>query len=139
MANVTLLFKAEVWNVRQRAFEVVRVLADSASEAQLCTQDYYAEAVPARVNIQGVNSSAVRTSIGCSFIRINDGQQARIFRLPMTTTPSISGGRSHVLLHAETCRQLGLLRFPVNSSTADLTLLPQLLIRFKPLGPESTV
>ena len=112
--------------MRQRAFEVVRVLADSASEAQLCTQDYYAEAVPARVNIQGVNSSAVRTSIGCSFIRINDGEQARIFRLPMTTTPSISGGRSHVLLHAETCRQLGLLRFPVNPSTADLMLLPQL-------------
>ena len=32
VANVTLLSKAEVWNVRQRAFEVVRVLADSASE-----------------------------------------------------------------------------------------------------------
>ena len=126
VANVTLLFKAEVWNVRHRAFEVVRVLADSASEAQLCTEDYYAEAVPARVNIQGINSSAVRTTIGCSFIRIHDGQQARIFRLPMTTTASISGGRSHVLLHAETCQQLGLLRFPVNPSTAELTQLPQL-------------
>ena len=44
----------------------------------------------------------------------------------MTTTPSISGGRSHVLLHAETCKQLGLIRYPVNSSTAELKLLPQL-------------
>jgi hypothetical protein len=132
VANVTLLFKAEVWNVRQRAFEVVRVLADSASEEQLCTEDYYAEAVPARVNIQGVNSSAVRTSIWCSFIRIHDGQQARIFRLPMTTTPSISGGRSHVLLHAETCKQLGLIRYPVNSSTAELKLLPQLPLSTSP-------
>ena len=70
-AHATLLFKAEVWKVRQRAFEVVRVLADTASEAQLCTEDYYAEAVPARVNIQGVNSSAIRTSIGCSYISVS--------------------------------------------------------------------
>ena len=126
MAHVTLLFKAEVWNVRQRVFECVRVLADTASEAQMCTEDYYADTVPALVTIQGVNSSATRTSIGCAYVRINDGSRPRIFRLPMTTTPSISGGRSHVLLHAETCQQLGLIQYPIHSSTVELQKLPQL-------------
>ncbi len=58
-------------------------VADTASEAQMCTDDYCADTVPALVTIQGVNSSATRTSIGCAFVRINDGS-GPIFRLPMT-------------------------------------------------------
>ena len=65
MAKKTLLFKAEVFNVRRRVWEWVKVLADSASEAQMCTEDYYAEQAPAVIKITGVNSSSERTSIGC--------------------------------------------------------------------------
>ena len=123
MAHTTLLFKAEVWNVRDRVFDCVRALVDTASEAQMCKEDYYAEAVPALVNI---NSFAIRTCLGCAYIRIFDGGGARIFRLPMTSTPSISGGRSHDLIHAETCQQLVLIRYPIHSSTVEVQLLPQL-------------
>ncbi len=98
VAYVTLLFKAEVWNVRQRVFECVRVLADTASEAQMCTDDYCADTVPALVTIQGVNSSANRTSI-----RTHQRWKRANFSFAHDITPSISGGRSHVLLHAETC------------------------------------
>ena len=126
MVHKTMLFKAEFWNVRRRAFECVRVLADTGSEAQMCTEDYFADGVPALVNIQGVNSSAMRTSVGFAYVRIHDGRGVRIFRLPMTTTPSISGGRTQVLLHSGTCHQLGLLQYPIHSSSVDLQMLPQL-------------
>ena len=93
VAKTTLLFRADVWNVRRRVFECVRVLADTASEVQMCTEDYYAEPVAAAINIHGINSTALRTSIGCAYVRVSDESgAARIFRLPMTSTPRIGGG-----------------------------------------------
>ena len=127
VAKTTLLFRADVWNVRRRVFECVRVLADTASEVQMCTEDYYAEPVAAAINIHGINSTALRTSIGCAYVRVSDESgAARIFRLPMTSTPRISGGRSHVLLHAQTCEHLGLITYPTHPSMTDLYQLPLL-------------
>ena len=123
----TLLFRAEVFNVRRRVWEWVKVLADSASEAQMCTEDYYAEQTPAIIKITGVNSTSERTSIGCVFVRVPAGQeQPRVLRLPMTTTTAISSGHAHLLLHASTCRMMGLLQHDVHASTVDLQQLPLL-------------
>ncbi len=77
---------------------MVRVLSDSASEAQLCTHDYYCEPTPANVLITGVNSSAPRTSVGFAYIRVGVDQHSRMLRLPMLSTDSISGGATQVLL-----------------------------------------
>lgn len=127
VARKTLLFKAEVFNVRRRVWEWVKVLADSASEAQMCTEDYYAEQTPAIIKITGVNSTSERTSIGCVYVRVPTGQeQQRVLRLPMTTTTAISGGHAHLLLHASTCEMMGLLKHNVSESTADLQQLPVL-------------
>ena len=127
VARKTLLFKAEVFKVRRRVWEWVKVLADSASEAQMCTDDYYAEQTPAIIKITGVNSTSERTSIGCVYVRVPTGQeQQRVLRLPMTTTTAISGGHAHLLLHASTCEMMGLLKHNVSESTADLQQLPVL-------------
>ena len=127
MERKTLLFRAEVFNVRRRVWEWVKVLADSASEAQMCTEDYYAEQTPAIIKITGVNSTSERTSIGCVFVRVPAGkEQPRVLRLPMTTTTAISSGHAHLLLHASTCRMMGLLQHDVHASTVDLQQLPLL-------------
>ena len=123
----TLLFRTEVWNARTRTFELVRVLADSASEAQMCTQDYLCERSPANIRITGVNSSSTRSSSGFVYIRIGSPEQTRLVRLPATTTDSISGGATQVLLHAGTCKRLGLfLDYDIHSSDSPLLSLPQL-------------
>ena len=123
----TLLFRTEVWNARTRTFELVRVLADSASEAQMCTQDYLCERSPANIRITGVNSSSTRSSAGFVYIRIGSPEQTRLVRLPATTTDSISGGATQVLLHAGTCKRLGLfLDYDIHSSDSPLLSLPQL-------------
>ena len=122
----TLLFRTEVWNARTRSFEVVRVLADSASEAQLCTPDYYCEPSPANVLITGVNSSAPRKSVGFAYVRVGDDQQSRLLRLPMLSTDSISGGATQVLLHAFTSHRLGLLAYDLHGSDVPLLSLPEL-------------
>ncbi len=87
---------------------------------------YYCEPSAANVLITGVSSSAPRTSVGFAYIRVGVDKQSRLLRLPTMSTDNISGGATQVLLHAATCKRLGMLAFDLHGSDVPLIALPGL-------------
>ena len=111
----TLAFSGMLRNVTTGNFERVRLLADSGSEANIVTADYYADPQPCLpIFIRGIDSSEddIPSSVsehGFATLRVGEGGSVRTIRIPVVKRQFISQGPVQLLLSAASSRALGLL------------------------------
>ena len=138
----TLAFSGMLLNAATGAFNRVRILADSGSEANIVTPNYYADPQPCLpIFIRGIDSAEgeVPSSVsehGFATLRIGEGNSAQDVRFPVVKRDSISQGSVQLLLSAACSRALGLLSGHLSDSSTQINDLRTVTSSSSSVAPE---
>ena len=145
----TLAFSGMLLNAATGDYNRVRILADSGSEANIATPNYYADAQPCLpIFIRGIDSEEgdAPSSVsehGFATLRIGEDYSTQVIRIPVVKRDSISQGSVQLLLSAAYSRALGLLSGHLPDSSTPINDLRTLTASsssssFPPVIPNSS-